>query len=206
MSALVDPYALAYASLRARLLGFPPDDVEDARQDLLLDYLRRLPKYDRTRGDQEGFVRGVMRNHAAVLAVRRRRHVGREIAAGDLSSESTHPTWTGSIAPCFQIGEAIDSLDLRSDIRRVLATLPPSHRVLAMLLGEMCPSEVCVRIRRSRSRVYQMIRQIRFVFVQAGLDPARNPRSTAPGLSTHRPAFTASTRTAALRTGGHANE
>src|SRR5271165_1099217 len=85
----VDPYILQQASCRASLLvataGFRSDDWEDLRQEMVLDCLRRSPKFDPSRGDWQGFIRGVVRNHATVLAMRRHRSVQREVLAEDLS-------------------------------------------------------------------------------------------------------------------------
>ena len=72
-----DPYIFQQASCRASLLvtsaGFRSDDWEDLKQEMVLDVLRRSPKFDPARGDWQGFVRGVVRNHAAVLVMRERR-------------------------------------------------------------------------------------------------------------------------------------
>ena len=68
------PYLLRQTGLRASLLltsfGFSSDDWDDLQQDLVLDCLRRMPKFNASRGDWKGFVRGVVRNHACVLASR----------------------------------------------------------------------------------------------------------------------------------------
>jgi DNA-directed RNA polymerase specialized sigma24 family protein len=84
----IDSHAIDHAALQARLLsataGFRPDEIDDARQELLLDYLRRLPKYDSTRGNLTGFTRGVMRHRATVLIGRRSGRVRREVLADDL--------------------------------------------------------------------------------------------------------------------------
>src|SRR5271157_347960 len=70
----VTPYLLQQTALRASLLrasfGFATDDWDDLRQDLALDCLRRLPRFDESRGNWKGFVHGVVRNHACVLASR----------------------------------------------------------------------------------------------------------------------------------------
>jgi hypothetical protein len=70
------PYLLQQTALRASLLqtsfGFAADEWDDLRQDLALDCLRRLPKFDSSRGNWQGFVRGVVRHHACVLASRQK--------------------------------------------------------------------------------------------------------------------------------------
>jgi hypothetical protein len=180
MTAHADSYAMAQASLRARVLcatvGFPRDDMEDARQDLLLDYLRRLPKFDSRRGDRDGFVRGVMRNHATVLATRRHRIACREILADDLprkEARSEIDSW--EILDSLSRHEIEPALQMTIDIERVLSGLPLQLQRLARLLSELSVLEVCAKAGKSRSSVYQMTRQLRDAFTQAGFRP-RYPR------------------------------
>jgi RNA polymerase sigma-70 factor (ECF subfamily) len=174
MNATIEPYAIEHASFRARLLiltaGFPTETVEDVRQDLLLDYLRRLPKYDGTRGDHRGFVRGVMRNHTTVLIARRSRRVRHEVLSDDLlksdSANSTDLLDMGGDDPTV-------ALHLSMDVERVLRQLPYHLQNLAALVSYMPIAEICDTLGKSRSRIYQMIRELRNVFSGAGLEPRR---------------------------------
>ncbi len=169
-----DSYITEQASLRAKLLsltaGFSADEVDDARQDLLLDYLRRSARFDQGRGEWAGFVRGVMRNQATVLFTRRHRRCGREILAGDVCG----PDSDGANAFLEQLSFAdpTDGFDLSLDVRRVLSRLPHDLRVLAVLLVQMTISEACIATGKSRSRVYQLIGQLRAAFLDAGLGPS----------------------------------
>jgi DNA-directed RNA polymerase specialized sigma24 family protein len=172
MNAQMEGYALEHASLRARLLrataGFSTDEIEDARQELLIDCVRRAPNFDSKRGDWGGFVRGVMRNQATVLVIRRQRRVRHEVLAGNLEPECESPR------DFFQIAahdDEADGLDLSLDVRRVLGQLPDHLRTLAYLVPQMRVTEICAVTGKSRSRVYQMIGQIRAAFIEAGLGP-----------------------------------
>ena len=73
----VDPFVIQQAEIRASRMvsrnGFGRDDWEDLRQDLLLDYLERLPQFDPDRGDPRGFMFGVVRHRAVQLAAQQRR-------------------------------------------------------------------------------------------------------------------------------------
>jgi len=171
-------YAIEQASLRARLLAitarFSFEEAEDARQELLLDCLRRSVKFDCGRGEWSGFVRGVMRNHASVLFTRRMRSSHRETLAGDLcSSDSGGESALFERARC---DDPTERLDLSLDVQRVLGGLPEHLRRLAELLPELTIAEVCIAAGRSRSRVYQMIVQIRAAFIAAGLGPGSRCR------------------------------
>jgi RNA polymerase sigma-70 factor (ECF subfamily) len=173
---IVDPYILQQASCRASLLvataGFRSDDWEDLRQEMVLDCLRRSPKFDPSRGNWQGFVRGVVRNHATVLATRRHRSVQREVLAEDLphrevdtADDPVNPLGTG----CKHEIEA--GLQMSIDVQRVLNGLPPQLQNLALLLSELPMLEAGAETGKSRSRVYQMTRQLRDAFARAGLRP-----------------------------------
>jgi RNA polymerase sigma-70 factor (ECF subfamily) len=180
-----DPYIVEQASCQASLLvgtaGFRSDDWDDLRQEMVLDCLRRSPKFDPARGAWRGFVRGVMRNHATVLVTRRHRAAQREVLAADLCCDELRAE-----------SDPIDRLDgarkqeieaelhLNIDVERVLQTLPSPLQRLALLLSELPVLEVCARTGKSRSRVYQMTRQLRDAFVRAGFRP-RYPRRSAVG-------------------------
>jgi hypothetical protein len=66
------------------------------------------------------------------------------------------------------------------DIERVLKGLPSQLQRLALLLSELPVLEVCAKTGKSRSRVYQMTRQLRDAFARAGFRP-RCPRKSAVG-------------------------
>ena len=179
-----DPYVVQQASCQASLLvataGFRSDDWEDLRQEMVLDCLRRSPKFDPARGAWRGFVRGVMRNHASVLVTRRHRAAQREVLADDLGYNDEgegDPTNRLDGAPKHEI-EA--ELQLSIDVERVLQALPSPLQRLGLLLSELPVLEVCARTGKSRSRVYQMTRQLRDAFVRAGFRP-RYPRRSAVG-------------------------
>ncbi|MBZ5618928.1 MAG: ATP-binding protein [Acidobacteriia bacterium] len=72
--AAIDPFVIRQAEIRASRMignyGFTRDDWEDLRQELLLDYVERRPRFSPERGDHRGFAFGVLRNRAAKLAAR----------------------------------------------------------------------------------------------------------------------------------------
>lgn len=176
----VDPYILQQASCRASLLvataGFKSDDWDDLRQEMILDCLRRSPKFDPSRGNWQGFVRGVVRNQATVLVTRRHRSVQREVLAEDLSDDDAETAYD----PADPLGadhehEIEAGLQMSIDVQRVLNGLPPQLQNLALLLSELPVLEAVAKTGKSRSRVYQMTRQLRDAFERAGFRP-RCPR------------------------------
>jgi DNA-directed RNA polymerase specialized sigma24 family protein len=154
------------AMLRARLLvalaGFPAADVEDLAQELLLDCLRRAPWFDPARGSWEGFVRGVMLNRAGALVARRRRLV-REISVERLAEMAA--TSGGPAAYCG--ADPATALIISLDTQRIISTLPRHLRAIALLLQRYGATEISELTGKSRSRVYQLILQIREAFVRA---------------------------------------
>ena len=179
MIATADPYIIQTAARHARSLagtaGYGFDDFEDLRQEIVLDLLRRAPRFDATRGEWHAFVRALCRNRASELAIRQWR-LPREVSLDAAMLEDG----------CSAVGfsqhhyfEEVAALNLGVDVRRVLGTLPARLRVLALLLGCMSIKEVCARSGKSRSSVYRMIPQIRKAFVSAGLAPRlRRPHKT----------------------------
>ena len=158
----VDPFVIQQAEIRASRLigshGFSRDDWDDLRQDLLLDYLERLPQFDGGRGDLRGFMFGVVRHRAAQLVARQRRQVP-FVPDGSTENGGSRHRHTAV------------NYDLRLDVESAVSRLPEHLRVLAQLLSERTPREVSRATGKSRSRVYQMIGEIRAAFVEAGLTP-----------------------------------
>lgn len=169
----VDPFVLQQTGIRASQLvgsfGLTRDDWDDLRQDMLLDYLTRSRRYEPARGDHRGFVFGIVRNRAARLSTQqgRRAFVIREIDDEDVE-------FGAYMEPSVPSG--VELLELRLDVRRVVASLPEHLRELAMLLGRMSVADVRRATGRSRPRIYQMIGEIRQAFEEAGLAPCGGAR------------------------------
>lgn len=164
-AAAIDSFVLRQAEIRASRIvgatGYTPDDWEDLRQELLLDYVRRQPRFDPARGDQRGFVFGVLRNHAAKLVTAG----NRARAASELTDDLPDR--------CACATTRLEAeLHLRIDVQTVLARLPEHLRILAVQLTEMSPGEVCRESGRSRSCIYRWIAELRRAFMAAGLTPA----------------------------------
>lgn len=166
------PYLLRQTALRASILqssfGFAADDWDDLRQDLALDCLRRLPRFDGARGSWEGFVRGVVRNHACVLASRQiHRPQLQSLDGGDgseLPDGKAHE-------PCVDDFRSV--LEFGLDTERVLTGLPNDLRNIARLLGEMPVAAACRHTGLTLAQMNRRIRQIRAAFTAAGLGPAK---------------------------------
>jgi RNA polymerase sigma-70 factor, ECF subfamily len=169
-----DPYIFQQASCRASLLvasGSRSDDWEDLKQEMILDVLRRFPKFNPARGDWRGFVRGVVRNHGTVLVMRERRRAPEILSADLINREAASAAESLDILDMRPRVDVVDALHLSLDVRRVVESLPTQLQALAVLLGQMPVKDVCRHIGKSRSGVYQMIGKIRAAFIEAGLGP-----------------------------------
>ncbi|MCZ2075996.1 MAG: hypothetical protein LC130_13485 [Bryobacterales bacterium] len=164
-AAAIDPFVLQQAEIRASRIvgatGYTPDDWEDLRQELLLDYVRRQPRFDPARGHQRGFAFGVLRHHAAKLATAG----NRTRTASELLDALPDPF-------CCATAPLEAELHLRIDVQTVLSRLPEHLRSLALQLTEMSPGEVCRESGRSRSCIYRWIAELRRAFLAAGITPA----------------------------------
>jgi RNA polymerase sigma-70 factor, ECF subfamily len=177
MTPASDSYILEQAEYRASILvkwgGFSPQDWADVRQDLALDCLRRIPRFDPTRGGWHAYVRGVIYNQSTILFSRRRLHLRREILADDLvvrnyrtrqriecSLES--PVWLDNT------GEPRNLVELRIDVGRVLAGVSHFDRTVAGCLVGHSAIETGRRLGVSRASVYRAIGRLRVAFTKAG--------------------------------------
>ena len=159
----IGPFVVQQAEIRASRMvgkyGFTRDDWDDLRQELLLEYLKRRPRFNAERGDHRGFAFGVLKNRAAKLAARR-------LTTESFEQPGTEADW---IRLTFCDGT---DLDLRMDVRAIVSQLPIHLRILARQLSEMDLADVRRQTGRSRSRVHQWTAEIRAAFIDAGLAPA----------------------------------
>ena len=172
----VDPYVIRQASLCASHLvrrgRFTVDDWDDLRQEMFLDLLQRLPRFRPERGDWHGFVRGIMRNRSAALAVEQEKHSLR--FAGETGDGAPGNDENGLEPLTDAPGEdSSTEVQLRLDVQRVLLRLPEHLRAVALLLRDMSVAEICQHTGKSRSGINHFIRQIRAAFEEAGLTPER---------------------------------
>ena len=176
-------HVLRTAEVRASLLvtnsKYTRDDWEDVRQELILDLLRRSAKFDPNRGEWEAFVRGVIRNHSTVLRRRKWREVGSPMSMKLIQARATEagPSPMAALTSNLRCGSSI-GLDVNLDVQRAISSMPLPLQTLARQLSQMNVTEVCRSTGRSRSRVYQMIRQIRALLVRVGIQPQeRRPKA-----------------------------
>jgi RNA polymerase sigma-70 factor (ECF subfamily) len=145
--------------------GIVPDELEDVESELLLDFYQRLARFDRRRASLATFawrimdrkLLGILRHG---LAQRRVTSIFTEPLPEDgLHLTSPTPQW-----------------ELRLDVERVLATLPPPLAELARALCWMSPTEASRFLGRARTTLYGRIAKLRAAFVEAGIGPGQSQK------------------------------
>jgi DNA-directed RNA polymerase specialized sigma24 family protein len=173
---ILDEADTAAARLRRRL-GLPRADLDDLRQDLLVDLIRRLPAFDSTRGRIGAFAGIVLRNQASRIAARvardRRATGGRLLSLDERGTDGTTiadrlgdadslSTWHGH---CAALEAAIDA---RIDLARALGALHARDRSLCAAATN-CPIRVLAeRGLGSRATLYRRLRDLRCVLAAHG--------------------------------------
>ena len=173
---LLDEADAAAARLWRRL-RLPRADLDDLRQDLLLDLIRRLPAFDARRGSIGAFAGIVLRNQASRIADALARE-RRAPAAGSCRWTSAAPTGpalpTVSARPtassawyghCVALEAAIDA---RIDLARALGALHARDRTLCAAARSARSASLAGRGLGSRATLYRRLRDLRCVLAAHG--------------------------------------
>jgi RNA polymerase sigma-70 factor (ECF subfamily) len=165
-----------------RKLALPAADLEDLRQDLLVDLICRLPGYDARRGSIGAFANIILRNQSSRIAIRHHRQ--RRAQGGSLLSLEV--PLTGSREP---VGETLTENDglaawhgqeccvvalteLHHALQAALARLPAEDRRLCAALAHRPLSALAAEGFGSRSALYRRLADLRHVLTAHGLGPA----------------------------------
>jgi RNA polymerase sigma factor (sigma-70 family) len=130
-------------------------DRDDIEQELILVALRRLPKFNASKGDRLSFLRAVVEKAAANLIRSEqaaKRGQGRTIP---LEAEHLEEPVLG------REDEELSREDLVIDIQDLLGKLPAELRRIAELLQSLSPTETARALGLSRGTVYARLSEIR---------------------------------------------
>lgn len=163
-----------------RQLRLSRDELDDVRQDLLLDLIARLPGFDPERGSLGAFAGVVMVNRGTRIARRvhdQRRMFGfvpvrlDELAPsgdgatrGDLIAEED-----GLAAAQGYWVDPVSQVEQRLALQRGLGTLDRRGRRLAAALFRGSPSQLARAGLGSRSELYRQTRELRLTLLAAGV-------------------------------------
>jgi DNA-directed RNA polymerase specialized sigma24 family protein len=168
-----DPYTLQQASCRASHLvnrgSCRPDDWEDARQELVVDFLERAHRFNPARGEWPGFVRGVIRHRSFVLARKEALRRWHEVAPECSDDVDAGANLFDHVAAADQ-DQAL-ALVMRMDVARILSKLPENLRALAWELTERSVGEIAQARGVTPQWICQLRKRLRLAFLDAGITP-----------------------------------
>ena len=178
----VDPYAAMHIRHKAKQLigrnGFTRNDLEDIRQELTLDHLKRRDQFDPKRSSLHTFIVRIVRHKIASMIEHREagvRDYRREecsldepVVDADGHGVERHETVDGEAdRPGLS---AHERHQLRLDLERVFLGLPEDLKPVCRLLwAEKTISEVSRELGIARSTVYERIKRLRSRFEDARL-------------------------------------
>ncbi|WP_102108832.1 sigma factor [Oceaniglobus roseus] len=156
-----------------RRLDLPPADLDDVAQDLRLDLIRRLPKYDRSLGALGPFAGTVIRNRSSRIATRirsaRRRTCG-PIASLDEGMRGAHlEAVVPEKAGLWAVPDLGEMSERRLVVSSVLSHLDDEDLDLCIALASASVTDLVRSGRYSRSTLYRRAARLRCTFAAWGL-------------------------------------
>jgi len=161
-----------------RRLCLPAADIDDLRQDLLIDLICRLPGFDARRGSIGAFANIVLHNQSSRIALRmhrqRRAQGGTVLSLDAPVAGGTEPLGCmlaetdGLAAWHGQDASEADHAALRHDLARALGDLPDAARGLCVALGTCAIADIISRTGISRSALYRHIALLRLDLAMRG--------------------------------------
>lgn len=182
----IDDYAVQLIKYKARQLvgrvGFTESDREDLEQEMVLDLLRRLPKFDPKRAGRNTFIARIVEHKVATIIEAQKAGMrdyrlcscslndrledeeGRSIERMETIDQEDYLRRTGKLSrPMSELRNL--SIDLRSAVQ----TLPPELRELCKRLQTESVTEISRDTGILRGTIYESIKKLRAIFEDAGL-------------------------------------
>lgn len=165
-----------HAARIVRHLGLPAADRDDINQDLLVEMIVRLRRFDPDRAAFATFI-DLVAGHGACTIVSRYRSERRLFGAEPASIDD--PKWAGLRETVSNdgglsslLGGSSDpqgSLDLAHDVTRTIKVLPDALRELCALLQSEPAAVALCRSGLGRATFYRRVREIRLRFLVEGV-------------------------------------
>jgi RNA polymerase sigma-70 factor, ECF subfamily len=165
-----------------RRAGFTRSDADDVEQEIALDLLKRLPRFDPSKASLRTFATRIVEHHVATL-IESREAPCRDWRRAEESLDELIPDDAGEVVPRWRTfdeeecagrrrGDEPDeraARGLRIDVADAFVALDPALRDVAERLCVSTPTEVARATGRPRTTVYESIARIRDAFGDAGL-------------------------------------
>jgi RNA polymerase sigma-70 factor (ECF subfamily) len=185
----IDEYAVRIIKFKARQLvgrvGFTESDREDLEQEMMLDLLQRLSKYDPERAQRNTFIARVV-DHKIATIIEARKAGLRDYRLCRCSLDDRFEYGEYEDSFCIERMEIIDQedylmrtgkisrpscelRDLSIDVRQAIEKLPPELRELCRRLDTDTVTEISRDTGIPRGTIYESIKKMRAIFEDAGL-------------------------------------
>jgi RNA polymerase sigma-70 factor (ECF subfamily) len=151
--------------------GFTEDDRADLEQELALDLLQRLPRFDPNKAKVTTFMTRVVEHRISTLLAARRaqcrdwRLNQRSLNAPVDDSDTAAEDLINRVA---DDSDSVRAMENRLDMERLLASLPDEHRQLCEQLKEHTMAESARILGLPRSTLYGRLNLIRECFAGGG--------------------------------------
>ena len=191
----IDVYAADLIRYKARQLvrrpEFSPSDQEDLEQEMVLDLLRRLPRYDPRRAQRSTFIARIVEHKIATLIEYQRAakrdsdrqgpSLNRDIADGeghttDAIQAVDQEAYLKRLGIEFRPQR--DRTDLRLDLEDALRRLPDDLRSLCEMLRSMSVQEIAKAVGMPRPSVYDAIKRVKARLGEEGFQEIFRPGPT----------------------------
>lgn len=187
----VNEYAVQIITYRAKRLvgtaGYTPADVEDIEQDLMLDLLERLDKYDAAKAKLTTFIDRIVDHKIANLIAERQaemrdfRKTSTTLNA-PIQTDDDSPTTLLDITGTddylermgFQNKPTQEVHDVQIDLEIALQRLTEDERQLLDLLKQMTLAEAARELGKARTTLAYQLAKIRKALTAMGLDDSWN--------------------------------
>jgi len=181
----IDQYAVRIIKHKARQLvgklGFTEADREDLEQEMIMDLLPRLPKYNPDRARRHTFIALVVENKVANI-IEARKARGRDCQFKFSLSDLLEDKEGCSVERAETIDQdeylrrtgrssrpAAELRDLGLDFRKAVDCLPPGLRQLCRSLQNASVSEISRETKIPRRSIYESIQKLRIILEHSGL-------------------------------------
>jgi RNA polymerase sigma factor (sigma-70 family) len=172
--------------------AFSAADREDLEQELTLEVLRRLPRFDPQRGRRESFLARVVESRARTLLRRRsapcrdwRRRASLDELTKDQDGRRVEVWRTLDADLCrarrgIGVEDGAEGIDLRIDVATAMASLPPDLRRLCAALIRGSARDASRSSGTPRGAVRGKVARIRAHFERCGLGDYASRLSPSP--------------------------
>ncbi len=173
----IGSYGLNYVRSKAWFLikkcGFPRESFDDLQQEMLLDLVQRLLRFNPGRSPRNAFITMVVRNKVASILRERempsRQHVRNETSLNSpLKRDGRHAELGDTLC---KLGPSEERPDMALDLERVLSVLPDNlRRLWDYMLQGLTLTEISRKTGIPRPTLHDRRGKLRRHFEQAGLD------------------------------------